>query len=196
MNVQIARAQIRKYIKSQCLQLDSTFKKQADLKIVNQLLDHPLLSNKSHIGAYWPSGHEVNIAPWFKRAWAKNICCYLPITLDKQLIFGRYYPDTILHPNQWGILEPSNDKPLTELNTLEVVLMPLVAFDSKGHRLGRGKGYYDRSFSFLLPQSPIKQPYLIGIAYALQKVDTLIPATWDVPLNEVITETHHYRFNA
>lgn len=189
------RHKIRYEIKTACLQLDPLVQKQATDAIIKSLLAHPRLQSKQHIGIYYPSDHEINIKPWLTQAWIQGHPCYLPITLENQLLFGSYTPMTALQPNRWGIIEPQgHNDTLRRPESLDIVLVPLVAFDKNGYRLGRGKGYYDRTFSFLLEASQNTQPYLIGLAYDLQQVDQIVPAAWDVPLNEVITETQHYCF--
>jgi 5-formyltetrahydrofolate cyclo-ligase len=70
---------------------------------------------------------------------------------------------------------------------LDVVLLPLVAFDANGWRLGFGAGFYDRKFSFLRRQF-VTRPILIGVGYEFQRVPPQIPNTWDVLLNAVVTE--------
>ena len=76
-------------------------------------------------------------------------------------------------------------------NQVDLLLLPLVAFDSAGTRLGMGGGFYDRSFAFLRdPAYQGKRPYLLGLAYTFQKTpDLLLRELWDVPLNAVATET-------
>lgn len=71
--------------------------------------------------------------------------------------------------------------------SLDVVLVPLVAFDLLGHRLGFGAGFYDRKFAFLR-RAYRTRPLLIGIGYEFQRVDHLVPSPWDVSLHAVTTE--------
>lgn len=124
----------------------------------------------------------------------KNV--YLPILDNKkpsgQLLFAHYRLHDQLSPNRYGILEPTQPDHVLTPAELDGVLVPLVAFDAKGQRLGMGGGHYDRSFAFLLSEpSPIK-PTLIGLAYAFQQIDTLRPEPWDVPLHHIITEEKIY----
>ncbi|MGA0001768.1 MAG: 5-formyltetrahydrofolate cyclo-ligase [Steroidobacteraceae bacterium] len=76
---------------------------------------------------------------------------------------------------------------------LDLVIVPCVAFDGAGHRLGFGAGYYDRHFSFLALRSAWRRPLLVGLAFEFQRVDRLQPAPWDVPLWAVVTEKHFYQ---
>jgi len=70
---------------------------------------------------------------------------------------------------------------------LDVVLVPLVAFDDAGWRLGFGAGFYDRKFAFLLRRL-VRKPLLIGLGYELQRVERQNPSQWDVPLHATVTE--------
>ena len=74
--------------------------------------------------------------------------------------------------------------------------MPLVGFDLNGYRLGMGGGFYDTSLAYLRRRSAWKKPFLMGIAYECQKVETLPRDPWDIPLDAVLTEKKLYRFTA
>jgi len=65
-------------------------------------------------------------------------------------------------------------------------LLPLVAFDQQGERLGMGGGYYDRTFEFLR-RSGLNKPKLIGLAHDFQQVDAIPTEAWDVPLTAIVT---------
>ncbi len=88
--------------------------------------------------------------------------------------------------NRFGIPEPA-EGPFRDPERLEIVLTPLVAFSTNGMRLGMGAGFYDRAFAFLR-RDPEAGPWLVGVAYALQQVDSLPADPWDVPLAAVLTE--------
>jgi 5-formyltetrahydrofolate cyclo-ligase len=78
--------------------------------------------------------------------------------------------------------------------SLDLVFVPLVAFDKEGHRLGMGGGYYDRTFAFKTKHSHLKGPKLIGLAHDFQLQSQLPVMPWDIPLNAVITEAAIYNF--
>ncbi|MFO8154171.1 MAG: 5-formyltetrahydrofolate cyclo-ligase [Thioalkalivibrio sp.] len=101
--------------------------------------------------------------------------------------FRAWSPGDRLCHNAFGIQEPCPGAPRVWRRELDVVLLPLVAFDSNGHRLGMGGGYYDRYFA---PRRLVgtPRPRLIGIAHAFQQVPRLERQAWDVPLDGVITE--------
>ena len=90
--------------------------------------------------------------------------------------------------NRYGIPEPDVE-PSSALDAREmaVVVTPLVGFDARGHRLGMGGGWYDRSFAFRRARSA--PPLLVGAAFAQQQLDILDAADWDVPLDAIATES-------
>jgi 5-formyltetrahydrofolate cyclo-ligase len=118
-------------------------------------------------------------------------CCFLPILhpLKKnRLWFIEYTPDTHLAPNRFGILEPTRaGKGLVPAWSLDLVLMPVVAFDCKANRLGMGLGYYDMTFK-LHQRHAFSPPVLLGLAYEFQCVAKLPVDSWDVPLDGIVTE--------
>ncbi len=75
---------------------------------------------------------------------------------------------------------------------MDLVLIPLVGFDADGNRLGMGAGFYDRTFAFLQQNKRPTKPYLLGIAYEIQKIDQIIAETWDVRLDGIVTEKNFY----
>ena len=87
----------------------------------------------------------------------------------------------------FGIQEPAGG-PIRAARNLDIILTPLVAFDSAGNRIGMGGGYYDRTFAFLKRRTTWRKPKLIGIAFGLQEVDAVPVDTWDVPLDGILTE--------
>ena len=93
--------------------------------------------------------------------------------------------------NRFGIPEPLQGK-VCPPRVLSLVLLPLVAFDTGGNRLGMGKGYYDHTFAFLRC-SQRRRPVLLGLAHECQRVDALDTASWDVPLQAIVTDVAWYK---
>lgn len=117
---------------------------------------------------------------------------------DLHMAFVEYQETSLMMNNQFGIPEPqtSFDKHLTG-QQMDIVLMPLVGFDSYGNRMGMGGGYYDRSFAFkLLLQDPASPTLLIGWAHSCQQASQLPNEPWDVPLDGIITERGFTLFTA
>lgn len=91
-----------------------------------------------------------------------------------------------LEPQAFGITEPIDGTPTT-LADVDVVLVPVVAFDINGNRLGHGHGYYDRALAAVMNTDP--RPLLVGLAYDEQQLDEIAPDEWDIPLDMIITPT-------
>jgi len=96
-------------------------------------------------------------------------------------------PDRDVAPGRFGILEPNPVCRVADLNRLDLVLVPGLAFDSHGYRLGRGKGFYDRLLAAVSGRT-------CGVAYDTQLVSTLPVEPHDVPLNCILTPTHWLEF--
>ena len=138
---------------------------------------------------------EVNAMPIIQAIWQANKICYLPVLQkNKHLFFVRYDENDSLTLNHYGIFEPSDLSKKISTQNLDMVIVPLVAFDATGHRLGTGGGYYDRTFSFL-QQSYLHKPYMLGLAYAIQQADHLPTDLWDKALDGVVTEKKVYLFD-
>lgn len=158
------------------------------------VLQNELFTNSNSIAFYHASNNEIDCSLILQAAWQQNKNCYLPIvTSEKKLLFAPYYFNDELIPNQYGILEPPLD--LTKVivpEKLDLVLVPLLAFDKHNNRLGMGAGYYDRTFAFLNTTPRPAKPFLLGLAYEWQRVEQLTAESWDIKLNSVMTESDYY----
>lgn len=152
------------------------------------LVAHPLFAAARHIACYQSFGDEMPTEPFIKAIWQANKICYLPtLTETKSLHFAQYDQGDELQLNQYGIPEPVNAKHFIQPEKLDLVLLPLIAFDDQGNRLGTGGGYYDRTFAFMLTHTA-KHPILLGVGYAAQYCASLMPEAWDIALHGVLTE--------
>lgn len=122
---------------------------------------------------------------------------FVPIIIAKRqpLLFSPWHPAIPMRINSFGIAEPDvpNDQWI-EPRELDFVITPIVAFDENCHRIGVGGGYYDRSFAFLNSRYPdhSRRPVMIGFAFELQRVKTMIRQPWDVQLDAIVTERQIY----
>ena len=98
--------------------------------------------------------------------------------------------DTRLRPNAYGIAEPvARDGERVRPLELDLVLMPVVGFDRQGNRLGMGAGYYDRALRHRRDAARRwRRPRLVGLAFACQEVESILPSPWDVALDAIVTE--------
>lgn len=164
--------------------------------IAQRLVNSPAFRRAKHIGCYLAWGTEVDTAPLIEHIWTHNKVCYLPVLVpahQNRLWFAPFYPDTVLKKNRYGIYEPTKArKRRIAPQRLDAVLVPLVAFDRHGTRIGMGGGYYDRTFAFRRTRAVWIQPLLVGLAYECQKAATIPTHPWDVRLDVVVTEETTY----
>lgn len=149
-----------------------------------------IIRQARRIGVYLAADGELDPVPALLASDNPPRTLYLPILprhADAVLHFAIWKPGEPLTPNRYEIGEPPlKHRRLAPLWSLDVLLMPLVAFDAAGNRLGMGGGFYDRALAALARQP--KRPRLLGIAHAFQQTDRLPAAPWDQPLDGVITD--------
>ena len=126
---------------------------------------------------------EIDAAPLLARLHAAGHPLGLPVMQGKglPLLFRTWSPGDAMGKVHWGIAEPLPDKPVLEP---DVVLVPLLAFDAAGHRLGYGGGFYDRTLTRLRAIKPV---VAVGVAYDQLKVDAVPHRSYDEPLDWVLT---------
>lgn len=114
----------------------------------------------------------------------KQICAPVINTEQVKLTPRRIQnPNTELIRHRYGMLEPNDACPIFPTEHLQLIVVPGIAFDRKGYRLGYGKGFYDR----FLTKCPHAIP--IGLAYQIQVLEDTFPQAWDVPVQHIFTET-------
>lgn len=152
-------------------------------------------TNSKHIAIYLSNDGELDTSLLIKELWNLNHAVYLPIIHPfngANLLFQRYEKNSPMRANRYGILEPKlNCSQICPLPALDYLLMPLVAFDKQGNRLGMGGGFCDRTLARLHEQN-WQKPQLIGLAHECQLVDALPIESWDVPLKTIITPDKTY----
>ncbi len=126
---------------------------------------------------------EIDLAPLLARLAGEGHRLALPVMQGKgrPLLFRAWAPGDAVASAKWGIAEPLPDKP--EVYP-DVVLVPLLAFDPKGYRLGYGGGFYDRSLAGLRAKKPL---VAVGIAYDELKIDAVPHLDYDQRLDWVLT---------
>lgn len=138
------------------------------------------------IAAYWPKGREFDTSALIHRFWEDGYQCVLPIVQkdSKELLFANCDESTKMEKGAFDIVQPKIDED-TEFLKPDIVVVPLLAFDRRGHRLGYGGGYYDATLSALRSE---KEIITIGWGYSQQAVLFNLPAeSHDQPLDYVIT---------
>ncbi len=136
------------------------------------------------VAGYWPMPEEIDVRPLMTNLHLSGHVLVLPVVVgrDQPLIFRRWRPSMALDAGVYGIPVPGAESPEA---TPGVLLVPLLAFDGEGRRLGYGAGYYDRTLAALRRAGDI---LAIGVAYATQRMDSLPEEASDQRLDWVVTE--------
>lgn len=161
--------------------------------VCERLMALPALRQARAVAAYSAHGDELDLTLTIRALHAAGKQVHLPRlqgrAQQRRMQFARLEPGTPLTPNRFGIGEPPAEAATIAPRFLQVVLLPLVAFDEDGARLGTGGGYYDRCFAFRGDRSVWHMPQLIGVGFECQAVPAIPQGGWDVPLDAVVTET-------
>lgn len=129
-------------------------------------------------------GSEIDIRPVLESVHQTGGVCLLPAVEARHstLSFRHWVPGDDLSVSAFGVAEPTGDK---AIGVPEILMVPLLAFDGDGYRLGYGGGYYDRTLAELRKQGACRA---VGVAYAGQQVDTLPCDGFDQRLDYIVTE--------
>lgn len=187
--------EIKAELRKQVLQARNSLTKaeinKKSLVICDKLKEIEGFTQADTIMAYLPFRNEVDITSLFNALWSGSkrivipVCDPVSIKLIPSLLLDITHD---LTPGTWGILEPKPEamRPV-DPTEIDFVIVPGVAFDPAGNRLGYGGGYYDR----FLPRLKMGTPK-VAVAFQLQILDALVPGEFDVPMDMVITEEQAY----
>lgn len=159
--------------------------------ICHKITSHPHWQKAKVIMCYLAFGNEVNTKSIIAKAWQENKQVIIPVcdTQTIAIIPSLLHSFEDLEPRTMGILEPKEGKlhPV-DPKIIDLVLIPGVAFDLSGHRLGFGAGYYDRFLPQLKPSTP-----KIALAHQVQISNTALPHDhYDVPMDYICTEKNFF----
>jgi 5-formyltetrahydrofolate cyclo-ligase len=162
----------------------------ASMAVMARLARLPVLRTARVIAGYRAVRGELDIDAALTLLAEHGAAITVPRVVGEHLEFVRWDPtaQAATTPGSFGIPEPVGDH-TTPLSAHDVVLVPLVAFDEHGHRLGQGGGFYDRALARAIPR-----PAVIGIAHSFQQVASVPTESWDVPIDAVVTEDHILEF--
>jgi len=162
--------------------LDREVRRAAALAIRDRALELPELRDRQIVGAYWPIRSEVDPRPLMRALIRRGQDVALSQILHPHLSWRLWRPGDVLIKGGFGVREPGPDAPECFPTAL---LVPLAAFDRQGHRLGYGKGHFDRAIAALSQKHPV---LTVGLAYAAQEVDDVPAEPHDRGLDFVVTE--------
>ena len=168
------RAQIRAAKRQHTSEQLADFSK----KICDEILRMPIFQSAHTILLYSPLNDEVDVFPIVNDAYENDKTVLLPKVVGDDLELRIYKGVESLERGAFGILEPKGEV-FFDFDTVDVAIIPGMAFDHARHRLGRGKGYYDR----LLPR--LKNAYKIGVCFPFQYLNEIPSEAHDVKMDEV-----------
>jgi 5-formyltetrahydrofolate cyclo-ligase len=140
------------------------------------------------VSGFWPYASEINTVPLLEMLAGRGLAVCLPVVvaMETPLVFRAWAPGDELVPGKWNIPIPAETQ--AEV-TPDVLLVPMLAFDRQGYRLGYGGGFYDRTLEMLRARRPVKA---IGVAYQAQEVDAVVHGAFDQPLDAVLSEQGYF----
>jgi len=187
-----SQVSIRKDIQAKRAKLEKKIQVESSQQICQRILNSSVLDDAIHIAFYLPVRGEADptYLQTLKQLPEKQF--YLPIlsaTNKNHLEFVRYNKQTPMKLNRFKIPEPdvSSNCTLKDPHKLDAVIMPLVAVDRVGNRIGMGGGFYDRTFAFR--KTEYCKPQLIAFAYDFQLIDQQTPQSWDVPTDYIALQS-------
>jgi 5-formyltetrahydrofolate cyclo-ligase len=162
--------------------LDAEFRAHASRAAATLLLGLPEMTGAALVSGFWPIRSEIDPRPVLQALHARGRGVALPVVAHPHLLFRLWQPGEALERRGFGLSEPPDDAPIVEPDLL---LVPLAAFDRSGHRIGYGKGHYDRTLARLAARKAI---VAVGVAFAVQECETIPAQAHDVPLDILVTE--------
>ncbi|MBE9553105.1 MAG: 5-formyltetrahydrofolate cyclo-ligase [Proteobacteria bacterium] len=161
----------------------------ADPLLIDNLLGSRAVPDGAPVSGFWPIGSEVDMVPVLRALAARGHAVALPVVVgrNRPLVFRTWREGDAMAEGPYGIREPLESAP--EIAP-QVLLVPLLAFDRAGYRLGYGGGFYDRSLAMLREDGPVTA---IGAAWAAQEVPAVPHDQHDQPLDWMLTERECFR---
>jgi len=153
--------------------------------VCEHLMAEAVVAGAHRVALYAALPDEVSMRPLFDALAAAGKTRLLPrVARDARLVFAVVDRFDDLQLGEYGVLAPPEDVPAVTLEAGDVVVVPGVAFDARGRRLGRGAGCYDRTF----PADQRPAPVLIGAACEAQLVDSVPAGSHDRAMDAIVTE--------
>jgi 5-formyltetrahydrofolate cyclo-ligase len=164
-------------------QMSNSERDAASVSILSVLRSLPAFVSAQTVACYHAIDNEVSIADLFSEARETGKMIALPAVCGERLQFRMVADGQLLLPGAFNIAEPSLYAPVVNIDALDLVLVPGIAFDLQGRRIGYGKGYYDRTFHAWEGKGR-----LVGLCYDFQLVDQIMGEPHDVEMDMILTE--------
>ncbi|MGH8173057.1 MAG: 5-formyltetrahydrofolate cyclo-ligase [Rhodanobacteraceae bacterium] len=184
------RIALRNMLRARRAALGASERIAAATAVAANLEEIPEFLTDERVAGYWAVAGELPLAAIVGGLRARGQVYHLPVVGEDGLLrFAPWRPGIEIVTNRYGIPEPVGARSeLIAADALDVALVPLLGFDRRGHRLGFGGGYYDRTFAYLRDQARPGRPLLVGIGYAAQEIETVDARPWDVQLDYIATD--------
>lgn len=183
---------LRQEILAKRRQLTAKESAQAGLSILKTIMQMNVFKRTVNVASYISLSGELCTQDMNEYFMTRHHLClpYMVTGQKGKMDFYSFKKGDELVENRFHILEPKNQpENLVLEDKIDVIVVPLVAFDNKGNRMGMGGGYYDRMLKKVR-----KDCLVIGVAYEFQLVDELLVEEWDMPMDIVITDKNCYEF--
>lgn len=192
MSLKEIKAPLRQAMRLLRIAYHKTIDSQALPAVLLKHFDHLQIPKDKIISGYMAKGSELNILPLMESLVKQGYQLCLPIVHEDSRIlsFRLWAPGLPLIEDAARVLVPSLD---SEEVLPDVLLLPLIAFDKEGHRLGQGMGYFDGTLWHLSTQKPI---ITVGMAYEIQRLNSVPTKGKDYNLNYAITDKNLYHFSS
>ncbi|MEO1198124.1 MAG: 5-formyltetrahydrofolate cyclo-ligase [Pseudomonadota bacterium] len=185
--MQAKKAALRREVLARRSVLPEPDKIEAALKL-RDLAGGIAVSPGQVVSGFWPIRGEIDLRPLMARLRKMGATIVLPTMVGDDLVFRVLDPSGELVDRGFGTMGPPDT---AEARDPDILLVPLAAFDTRGHRIGYGRGFYDRALARLRLLKPIRA---IGIAFSVQEVAHVPNEAHDAPLDAMLTETGYRRF--
>jgi 5-formyltetrahydrofolate cyclo-ligase len=181
INLQGSKAELRSEMKTKRAQLEAEQIQHDSIAIARRLNDLLPVQKASTIMGYAPIQNEVNLETFYEEQLALGKTILLPRVEENQIkpVEWKGWQETTV--SSFGIREPLGESIL--ITRIDVVLVPGLAFDGNGFRLGYGRGFYDRFLPGLRSNA-----FKCGICYEFQVVESVFPHANDIPMHWIVTD--------
>lgn len=177
------KAQLRKDALARREAMDVAQRIEASMAIADRAMGAWPAGERSVLGGYLPIRSEVDPRPLMAMAADRRVQLAVPAIVGRALDFRMLERDAPLEPQGHGTMAPGEAAPRLKP---DILLVPLAAFDRRGHRIGYGGGFYDRAIASLSEGGA--RPFTIGLAFAVQEIEAVPDEAFDMPLDLIVTE--------
>ena len=182
------KAELRKRLRGLRMTMPADACAKRSALIVERVSSHASVAGAKSIALFWPivEKHEVDLRPLDDALRARGVAVAYPgIDPETRLMTFRFARPDGLEERGFGFREPASSAREATRGELDVILVPAIALDPTGHRIGYGAGHYDRALKLLRANGPIRA---VGVAYAISEIDVAPDEPHDERLDFILTE--------